>query len=187
MKKNIKYMLLSAALGVLSFLPAKAGVTVDSLWVTNTVIPGVTIVSAPTNSIGTNGLYTLTGRYLSTKDFDNFGITISGLTTATNTGNLTIVLTRANPIGSFGNGTAVATDFENVPLFTLSAPIVVGTNVPLVWTTNSLSADWVRASAYIGVYSITNTCTAGNVVSNFTSVSNLVIRATRKLNGVNAY
>ena len=187
MKDNIKKVLLIAAIGVLSFLPAFAGVTVDNLQVTNYVVPGVTIVSAPTNSAGTNGMYQSTGRYLSTKDYDNFGVTVSGITTATNTGNLQIVLARANPLASYGNGTALGTDFETVPLVTLYVPIVVGTNVPLVWTTNALSPDWVKASAYIGVASLTNTCTTGITSTNANGITNLQVRVTRKLNGENPY
>ena len=184
-KNKMKGLLLIAAIG-LACVNAQAGFDVSSLQVTNVVNPNDNIVGNPTNTAGanTNGLYTGTGRYLSTKDYDNFSITVTALTTATNTGNLVIVLTRANV-----PGTPVSSDFESLPLPTLSAPIVVGTNNVLVWTTNAPSKDWVLASTQVGIKSITNTCqlaitgAGGNPVG----ATNIVIRVTRKLVGVNNY
>ena len=169
MKKTINKLLIAVA--VMCAISSRADVAVTSFQFSNTLNPAVSIVSNPTNTPGTNGLGVLTGKWVDTANYDKAGITVTATTTATTTGNLTFVLTRANVSGS-----PVTGDFETLPLLTISAPVVVGTNVLLVWTTNTPDAQWLNASTAVGIYSGTNTCTAGAT----TGATNVVVKITRK-------
>ncbi len=149
---------------------ARADASVDSFQFTNILAPATVVSGAPTNvQSGTTNI--LTGRNIETRNYDKLGITVQATTTATNTGNLTFVIARANV-----NGTPIASDFETLPLLTVSAPVVVGTNVNLVWTTNLADVNWGNASTHVGISSGTNTCVAGAL----TTASNVVVKITRK-------
>ena len=171
--KSIKKLLLGAIAVAAFAVQSFADVAVTSLQVTNTVWPAVNITTSPTNSPqgGTNNLRT--GTYIDTANYNAIGITVTAMTTCSNsTGFLVVTLGRANV-----NGSPVGTDFETAPLFKASAPIAAGTNVPLVYTTNVSDAFWANASTHLGVTSLTNTSDSayvGNVASN------VVVKITRK-------
>ena len=171
MKNQIKALLLTGAVIAASTISSLADVAVTSFQFTNVLNPATSIISNPTNTPGTNGLGVLTGKWVDTANFDKAGFTVTATTTATNTGYLTFVLIRANVSGS-----PATTDFETLPLLTISAPVVVGTNVALVWTTNTPDSLWLNASTHVGIYSGTNTCMAGSG----TTATNVVVKITRK-------
>ena len=171
MNKTFKTLLLGASVITAFAFASFADVAVTSFQLTNQLNTAVSLVSNPINAPGTNGIGTLTGKWVDTANFDKAGITVTATTTTTttNAGNLVFTLTRANVSGS-----PVSADFETAPAYTITAPLVVGSAQSLVFTTNINDALWLNASTHVGVYSATNTGGAG------ASATNVVVKITRK-------
>ncbi|MGO8678050.1 MAG: hypothetical protein ACLQVX_19580 [Limisphaerales bacterium] len=142
MKNALRF---AAAALALALLPAARA---ESFNITNQVATGVSYVSAPTNSVGTNGIGYCTGGAINTASYEQLGFWFScaGASSANQT--LTIGLCRAGT-----DGPPRTTDWETSPQWSLTLT-TSGTN-QVVWCTN-LDACVVGPANWLGIYSITN-------------------------------
>jgi len=142
MKNALRF---AAAALALALLPAARA---ESFNITNQVATGVSYVSAPTNSVGTNGIGYCTGGAINTASYQQLGFWFSCAGASSTNQTLTIGLCRAG-----ADRPPRTTDWETSPQWSLTLT-TSGTN-QVVWCTN-LDARVVGLANWLGIYSITN-------------------------------
>lgn len=165
--KQIKTILLSVALLALA-LPA----TADLFNCTNTFNNAVSIVSWPTNSVGTNGIGALTGGPINLQWNDTAGFSYAGYVTAAagwsnQTGAIQFTMLR-----SWSDTAPLVTtnrcDWETNSFFCIYIPI---TGPGLITYGTNLTQEVIGRANWLGIYAITNSCA-------FLSVTNRVPTST---------
>jgi hypothetical protein len=146
---------------------------------TNLVTLGtVTNIVGSVTNVSTNALYApiSTGNAVETRNYAWGAFKFTGLCTSSNGSTIVITPVRAVTAGSppsldIANGQPLLqhSDFETLSATnqspTLAIPIPRGTNVLVTWMTN-LDEWYTKPADWIGIYSITNIGTPGDVVSN---------------------
>ena len=141
----------------------------QSFGVTNQIYTGVNLISAP-------GFGSL-GNAIDITGYNDVGVTVSGRMSTTNTGTLTVVLTRsdANSVpgtndwdwsasldtsGRLNQNGTVGAIVLTIPNGVVTNSAGTLTNTFINWHTN-LDITWTRPANYLGVYNLTNNAAAG--------------------------
>ena len=196
-----KFTLLALTLLTLS----TSGALADNFNVTNVIMPATAIVGFPTNTIGTNGIGTLTGGAVGIPNGNFCTIDVQGLPlplgalyaggalSATNTAILTVQMVRSTAANApgvanstnawYGNTNATAaniaqSDWETTPPggpFTFSIS-VTGSNA-FNFMTNWIDPQ-IAGVSYVGCYSISNAVGTG---TNTLWITNFVLTCNKKI------
>lgn len=161
-----------AFFGVLCFAAvAASSIAGQPFGVTNYIAANTTITSWPTNTMGTNGLYQLTGGKVLLTSARRCMISIQGYPMNTNGTTITVALVRSSADGT-PTVSATQNDWDTVTIPTFSFSITNSTS-PFNFQTN-LDEYTCGDANWLGIYSIT-TSAGGSAITNLNVSANTKI------------